>query len=145
MSPVRKEKAKPSLFTPLPPLHPPVVRSARELREEKERVFIARFKVYDAVPLSSKQKTTNELSVDDDPRMANFLPMLEEYLRSTGFRYTAWPLLTFLSTVNDVDLHPKEEVIVTDKASDNDYVWDVFIHRTMSLEDWNNVALLGSM
>jgi hypothetical protein len=45
--------------------------------------------------------------------------------------------------VNDVDLRPAEQP--TEIPSEDEYVWDVFIHRTLSLEDWNNVALLGSV
>jgi hypothetical protein len=55
------------------PTSPPIVRSARELQEEREREAKALepdvFTMYEAVPIG------------DDPEMASFLPMLQEYLR----------------------------------------------------------------
>lgn len=56
------------------PTAPPKVISHKDLLKPKPD-----FTYYDAVPAGSKQ------AKDEDEEMKNFMPMLEEYLKSTRF------------------------------------------------------------
>lgn len=127
---------------PSVPNVPPIVRSAKELKAEREREkakLEEAFMVYEAVPVGSDAgvmgKGSKDLLLEDDPEMATFLPMLQDYLR-----------------VNDINIHETTAngsqatlSIRAEEDNNNDYVWDVFIHRTIPLEIWNQVALLGSV
>lgn len=126
------------------------MRSARELKEEKELAKTEQFTMYDAVPLPQK-----ELSLEDDPEMASFVPMLKDYLRSNDHHTKGEMCLTDgkLYAVNDIDIHDGSVIeskglpvgLDASTGDDDDYVWDVFIHRTMSLAEWNSLAILGSV
>lgn len=73
------------------------------------------FKLLEAVPDAT-------VDVDDmDPEMANFMPMLQNYLQ-----------------VNDIK--PRQ---TSPAPKDDEYVWDVFYHRPtpMSLDEWNALAM----
>lgn len=42
-------------------------------------------------------------------------------------------------------LEPTKPVSSEPKASDDDYVWDVFYHRPATLTEWNAVANVGTV
>jgi len=124
----------------LPSPGPPVVRSAREIREEREREkereraaqCADAFMTYEAVPVEEMLNKGGKNLRSEDPMVASFLPMLEEYLR-----------------INDINIHdtPANGSSLPGNLDDEDdqYVWDVFIHRKTTLEEWNQIALLGSV
>ena len=69
----------------IPPKGPPAVRSARELEEERRKQKSAEnadaFKMYEAIPVDDLGRSRGVM-MDEDPEMASFIPMLQEYLRS---------------------------------------------------------------
>lgn len=90
---------------------PPKILSSKELAKPS-------FTMYEAIPEATRENTP---ALEDDPDMANFLPMLQEYLK-----------------VNDIDTsHPSK----SRNADDSDYVWDVFYQRPtkfQSLYEYSN-------
>jgi hypothetical protein len=77
------------------PTSPPIVRSAKELKAEREREMTKGFDtdvftMYEAVPVGADVRNGRggkELMLEDDPEMASFLPMLQEYLRGLSFGF----------------------------------------------------------
>ena len=105
------------------PTHPPKVLSSKDL---PPKALNSDIKMFDAVLETSQSAPTTI-----DPEMDKFLPMLQDYLR-----------------IHDIDprgsskkpIAPNEGV-----AQSDDYVWDVFYHRPLTLSEWNEAANIGTV
>jgi hypothetical protein len=124
----------------------PKVLSSKEIAENP-----VDFKMYDAIPASQQSSST-----EDSYEMDNFLPMLNDYLKSEFelFLSPSIYLLTKGSIVHDMDMETETNPRVLKKpsgvmgqpfASDGDYVWDVFYHRPATLSEWNEAANVGTL
>ncbi|KAF7296485.1 Iwr1 domain-containing protein [Mycena chlorophos] len=106
------------------PSSPPTVFSAKELAAAKAAKESG-FTMYDAVLSADKPTTAAEL----DDEMEKFLPMLSEYL-----------------SVNDITLPTKTGAeSLSSSTSSDDYVWDVFYHRPVTLSEWNAAANVATI
>ena len=112
-----------------PPNAPPKVVSHKELLNRTQGV-----QCYDAVPLNESEDAQAELE--------KFIPMLEEYLKRTlkaVFRaaHTINICCFFFFVYRSVsDIQPT----ASGASSTNDYVWDIFYHRTSKSADWNKIS-----
>ena len=119
---------QPSVTARRPPSAPPKVVSHKELLNRTQGV-----QCYDAVPVNEREDAQAELE--------KFIPMLEEYLKrtlKTVFR-TAQSInicsyFTFVYPVSDI------QPTTSGASSANDYVWDIFYHRTSKSTDWNKIS-----
>ncbi|KZT35132.1 hypothetical protein SISSUDRAFT_1131333 [Sistotremastrum suecicum HHB10207 ss-3] len=130
---------QPELATkPRSPLkEPPKIWSSRAL--EKERLAKAAngdFMMYDAVPVAD----SNAIPLQEDPEMAQFMPLLQEYL-SLNEVVPNPDSLNALST--NTQSIPQDRSISSD--SEGDYVWDVFFHRPASEAEWNHMMTFGTI
>ncbi|CCL99468.1 uncharacterized protein FIBRA_01486 [Fibroporia radiculosa] len=100
---------------------PPKVWSTKEL--EALRQSQSGLKLYDAILSSSSLTSTVS---DMDPEMANFLPMLQDYLRLDGpsMATSSASTSSFPSSANG-----------TAPGDDNDYVYDVFYQRPTTFQE----------
>nr|GAT43804.1 predicted protein [Mycena chlorophos] len=106
------------------PSSPPKIFSAKELAAAKAAKESG-FTMYDAVLSADKPTTAAEL----DDEMEKFLPMLSEYL-----------------SVNDITLPTKTGTeSLSSSTSSDDYVWDVFYHRPVTLSEWNAAANVATI
>lgn len=145
---------------PSMPKSPPLVRSARELARERE-VELERektrefekaegFTMYEAVPFGEENLNGKGVMLDEDPEMVSFNSMLQEYLRGKLSVAMVFVILNEYE-VNDINLTDESNgnlpgrIVGPQRDDSDDYVWDVFIHRTIPLDTWNQVALLGSV
>jgi hypothetical protein len=103
------------------------------------------FKLYDAV--LSADKTPTAVA---DEEMEKFMPMLNEYLKRRSFgsceyNYSKFPVndISASASVSSVaeTLPPSESL----SSSTDDYVWDVFYHRPVTLTEWNEAANVGTL
>ncbi|KAF8195510.1 hypothetical protein BJ912DRAFT_923745 [Pholiota molesta] len=109
------------------PRLPPKVYSTKELEARKN----ARdFKMYDAI-----RQSETPMAVDESSEMDKFLPMLNDYLNLHDEKMRS----------PAPSSGPKKPASSELKASDNDYVWDVFYHRPATSTEWNAVANVGTV
>ncbi|KAI0088498.1 hypothetical protein BDY19DRAFT_947965 [Irpex rosettiformis] len=93
------------------PTEPPKVHSYKDLQK-------ASFTMYEAIP--SSKSVANMAGPPDDPEIAKFLPMLNDYLRLSGEGSS-------LSTSSSENAVPND---------DDDYVWDVFYSRPATFREF---------
>lgn len=103
--------------------------------------------MYDAV-----RQSETPMAVDESSEMDKFLPMLNDYLNRMSFSVLVAHLCIDAAVVHDEKMKspapssgPKKPASSELKASDNDYVWDVFYHRPATLTEWNAVANVGTV
>jgi hypothetical protein len=101
--------------------------------------------LYDAVLSADKAPTAVA-----DEEMEKFMPMLNEYLKRRSFgsreyNYSKFPVndISASASVSSVaeTLPPSESL----SSSTDDYVWDVFYHRPVTLTEWNEAANVGTL
>ncbi|PPQ67988.1 hypothetical protein CVT25_000468 [Psilocybe cyanescens] len=115
------------------PTAPPKVLSSKELEKNKSA---SDFKMYDAIP------TDEQPTVQDEPsEIDKFLPMLNDYLKIHHLDPTAEASSTAPKSVSNLN----ETKAGSQSSSDDDYVWDVFYHRPVTLSEWNEVSNVGSV
>ncbi|OCH91098.1 hypothetical protein OBBRIDRAFT_792609 [Obba rivulosa] len=107
------------------PTAPPKVWSHKEL--EAARKARSAFTMYDAVLSSASAACRVPQAAEQDPEMAKFLPLLQEYLKVSDV-----PPSTSTST-NSI-LAPSTSGFSTD-GDDGDYVYDVFYQRPTTFEE----------
>ena len=112
-----------------PPSAPPKVVSHKELLNRTKGV-----QCYDAVPLNEPEDTQVELE--------KFIPMLEEYLKRTlkAVPRVAHTINTCFFFSLCIDLVSDIQPTTSGASSANDYVWDIFYHRTSKSTDWNKIS-----
>ncbi|KAJ7828087.1 hypothetical protein B0H13DRAFT_2420383 [Mycena leptocephala] len=110
-----------------PPSSPPKVISAKDVVPKTKDTG---FKLYDAVLSADKAPTAVA-----DEEMEKFMPMLNEYLKLNDISASA-----SVSSVAET-LPPSESL----SSSTDDYVWDVFYHRPVTLTEWNEAANVGTL
>ena len=108
---------------------PPKIISHKELANRNQGV-----QCFDAVPVNEPE--------DAKAGLEKFIPMLEEYLKRT--------LKTVSRSAHTINIHrffPSYISLVSNiqpttpgASSTNDYVWDIFYHRTSKSADWNKIS-----
>ncbi|PPQ66625.1 hypothetical protein CVT26_009386 [Gymnopilus dilepis] len=102
------------------PTAPPKVLSAKALERSRQQ---SDFKMYDAVPANEQS-----MAVDQVPsEMDKFLPLLQDYLKIHEGADAASKAATPPST------------------NDDDYVWDVFYHRPVPVNNWKEAVNVGTV
>jgi hypothetical protein len=103
--------------------------------------------MYDAI-----RQSETPMAVDESSEMDKFLPMLNDYLNCTSVSGLVAHSCTDNAVVHDEKMRspapssgPKKPASSELKASDNDYVWDVFYHRPATSTEWNAVANVGTV
>ena len=102
----------------------PKIHSVKDLLQK------ASFTVYDAVPSSASSLAG--AAKPTDPEIEKFLPMLEDYLKSTQFSLHLIGIYVFISpytAVNAIDTTIPTPKLDEPQTDDSDYVWDVFYSR----------------
>ncbi|KAG5648395.1 hypothetical protein DXG03_004969 [Asterophora parasitica] len=117
------------------PTQPPKVISSKDLPPKTK----SDIKMFDAILTVDKEAPTAV-----DAEMDKFLPMLNDYLKCTFSDLCPKTVIT----VHDFELNPAPAVSQTLGDSDSqpdDYVWDVFYHRPVTLSEWNAAANVGTL
>ncbi|KAF7365450.1 hypothetical protein MVEN_00418000 [Mycena venus] len=107
------------------PTSPPKVISAKDVLPKAKDTG---FKLYDAVLSADKAK------VENDEEMEKFMPMLNEYLK-----------INDIATSASTSSVPETPALSESSSSTDDYVWDVFYHRPVTLTEWNEAANVGTL
>jgi hypothetical protein len=113
----------------MPPTAPPKVISHKETTKLKSD-----FAYYDAILAAEKEASSKE-----DSEMDKFVPLLEEYLRSKH-TITAIQLLFYPHVlVGNIGLSSSSGTSA--EAAEDDYVWDIFYHYPVKLNEWSKAAV----
>ncbi|CAA7261453.1 unnamed protein product [Cyclocybe aegerita] len=124
------ESGEPEAATTRYPTAPPRVIPVKEL--EEQAACSRDFKMFDAVPTQGVPVVQDELSEVD-----KFLPMLNDYLK-----------IHEMDTEKDSSVEPLKKPSSQRNATlplTDDYVWDVFYHRPVTLSEWNEAAKVGTL
>ena len=101
--------------------------------------------MYDAIPssstlasLASPNPSAQGDRMEVDPEVAKFLPLLQDYLKSTSLLLThCWIALTvhLVNGEGSPSITPSSSNADGSSNSDDDYVWDVFYSRPASYRE----------
>ncbi|KAL0960871.1 hypothetical protein HGRIS_005886 [Hohenbuehelia grisea] len=98
------------------PTSPPKILSSKDVARLKNKAL--EYRLYDAVLASEKEDNM-------DTEMEKFMPMIRDYLK-----------LHDISTDAEASVSPAK----SPTEDTDDYVWDVFYHKPVTLSEWNSVA-----
>lgn len=121
---------QPPVTSRRPPNAPPKVVSHKELLNRTQGV-----QCYDAVPVNEPE--------DAQAEVEKFIPLLEEYLKRTlktvsrakhTINICLFSFSWYINLVSDI------QPTTSGASSTNDYVWDIFYHRTSKSTDWNKIS-----
>ncbi|PFH53378.1 hypothetical protein AMATHDRAFT_137985 [Amanita thiersii Skay4041] len=112
------------------PYHSPTVIPVKDLAKATQ----PEFKLYDAVPSSSKPLSPIDAEID------KFLPLLNDYLSLHNLT-NSQQTVKLPQEKQDVPLSSENST----KRLEDDYVWDVFYRRPATLDEWGDNANIARL